>query len=1734
MSSYPYRFYRSRRTVRRQWPWPTLALGHRQRRRLGRLASALIATLMMTLHLSGLSLWHPQTAWASPSLTIEPITWDFIGLDSNNVNSGPNTYLVGARICNVGSSLATNVQAKFVRQGAINPYITLQGNDTITIPSLPAGGPAPNRFLISYTPTNCYDAYYNVVVTRDANARNTSQPYVIQATADGVGTVSTPANRQLYVERLLAQARNSVESFTNLTTGSNTVEVGKTYRFELRGRTATSYPQLVLSSDFPNIIFELLGVETTYSLPGGGINSTTYADACGWIADYTNPGYRRSSSVCQGPPNYGSDGKAGGQVSTIYTIKVLSIGEGNVGSTQVQINHLILDFSGGSYHYNASFGSGLGITTLTVVDRQADLSLQKTHQGNFTTGQNTYRLQINNSGPDPAEGPISLTDTLPQGFSYVGVGADADSQGWSCSASGQTVTCTHPTAIPNGGSRLLNLLVNVADTAPSNSVNTATVTSVTRDANPANNTDTDPTTVVQGPNISLTKTHGSATPFVAGETGTYTLTVANTSTFDAAGPLTLIDTLPPGLSFASASGVGWTCESSGSVVTCISAAGLNAGTSTAVNVVVNISADVPTPNVTNTASVSSSSFDPNPADNTATVVTPTSLKVPDLVIAKTDNDLNFAQNADGAYTITVTNIGLAPTTELITVEDTLPASFTYVSAVSATGYSGWSCTYSAPKVTCTHAGPLVTGERSSIRLVVRPTATGSFTNLVTVSTPGETNTANNTATDNTTVESVGNNAVDLNVVKTIVTAPIGPNTAIQYAVELTNTSSGNGDDTSIRLVDVVPPEITGVTWNCTFMGTTSINLGNGSPSNHNSCTNGSGSHTASGTGNNINITTISLRKGGGKVRVTISGTVGNYSGPLANTATVTPSSGTDKTPDNNVSTVNTSVAGPDLTISKAPLAPLVQTVNGVYRLTVTNVGPISTTGAITVTDTLPLGLTYVSAASAPGSTGWYCTYNTTSGTVTCSNSSITLAQNATSSIDLTVVPTVATAIINSATVSTPGDTNATNNTGSNTATPVAANPDLRLTKAGPASFDLGQPGSYTLTLENVGTTVATAPLTITDTLPAGLSYLASSSSGWSCAAAGQIVTCTRYSNLAAAASTTLVLQVMVGSNTADSIQNQATVAAVSGETVLDNNTATVTIPVNQQADLSLTKTLTQALVVGQQGEFQLVVKNLGPSDLTQPLTVTDTLPADLSFNALSGTGWACQNVATSGICGTGATQLALQYSGGLKVGETATVTLTVAVADGISGNRPNTATVSSPLADPDSDNNTASAPATLQPKLAALTLTKTDNEATFVHGQTGQYLLTLTNQGPAVATAPLTITDTLPGGLTWVTDSLVGAGWSCSGSTTVTCTSSNNLAARDSTALNLTVAVGSNTPVGTVTNQATATSATNPGDSATAMETTTVTAGANLAIAKTGSNIVAGEAGTYTLTVTNSGPGTAVAPRVIDFLPLGVTLTGTTAPDWSCNSAFGDLVCDRTSDLASGATSTITLAVTTATDATGSLENVADVDSVSGDPDLTNNRATYTVNLDGSSPDQRPEVRLVKRITAINDTVYTDVIDGEGDDDNHPHWPANYLQGIVNAPIQPGDQLEYTVYFLSSGEVAAQDVLICDRVPAPLTYVVDGFNHIAAAPGGTAEADRGILLKQGIEASLSLTNLNDGDRGQFVAPDIELSTLQPRLSNCGDNTQGAVVVMVGDLPASTGAGAPAGAYGYIRFRGDVP
>ncbi len=119
--------------------------------------------------------------------------------------------------------------------------------------------------------------------------------------------------------------------------------------------------------------------------------------------------------------------------------------------------------------------------------------------------------------------------------------------------------------------------------------------------------------------------------FTVGAYGTYTIALYNAGSTASSGLITVIDTLPAGLTFVSATGVNsWTCAAVGQVVTCTTPATVLGGGTLGNNITLTV---VPTaaavPTVTNRAVVSGGN-DSNLDNNTTADITPVALAVPTL------------------------------------------------------------------------------------------------------------------------------------------------------------------------------------------------------------------------------------------------------------------------------------------------------------------------------------------------------------------------------------------------------------------------------------------------------------------------------------------------------------------------------------------------------------------------------------------------------------------------------------------------------------------------------------------------------------------------------------------------------------------------------------------------------------------------------------------------------------------------------------------------------------------------------------------------------------------------------------------------------------------------------------------------------------------------------------------------------------------------------------------------
>ncbi|MDD4964524.1 MAG: SdrD B-like domain-containing protein [Gallionella sp.] len=141
------------------------------------------------------------------------------------------------------------------------------------------------------------------------------------------------------------------------------------------------------------------------------------------------------------------------------------------------------------------------MATYTVVPSvpQPDLTLTKSHVGNFTEGfSGVFNFVVSNIGVTPSAGVVTVSDTLQAGLIFDPT--TSGGVGWMCSAVLQVVTCSNPTVVPAGG-RSTNLAIgvipNAVAVAASPFPNNALVAGGGEPiANTANNGATDPVVIV--------------------------------------------------------------------------------------------------------------------------------------------------------------------------------------------------------------------------------------------------------------------------------------------------------------------------------------------------------------------------------------------------------------------------------------------------------------------------------------------------------------------------------------------------------------------------------------------------------------------------------------------------------------------------------------------------------------------------------------------------------------------------------------------------------------------------------------------------------------------------------------------------------------------------------------------------------------------------------------------------------------------------------------------------------------------------------------------------------------------------------------------------------------------------------------------------------------------------------------------------------------------------------------
>src|SRR5436305_2937316 len=130
--------------------------------RLSKLSRVSLKVLVRRVFLAALFLGVGGVQSAYAGLTVTPVSWNVVGLDSNNPTVGPDTFQVGARVCNTGGTAVNSIVGDFIWDST-NAFINLSGASTLNLSSLNAGA--------------CTDFYYPVTITRSSLAYNATRSY---------------------------------------------------------------------------------------------------------------------------------------------------------------------------------------------------------------------------------------------------------------------------------------------------------------------------------------------------------------------------------------------------------------------------------------------------------------------------------------------------------------------------------------------------------------------------------------------------------------------------------------------------------------------------------------------------------------------------------------------------------------------------------------------------------------------------------------------------------------------------------------------------------------------------------------------------------------------------------------------------------------------------------------------------------------------------------------------------------------------------------------------------------------------------------------------------------------------------------------------------------------------------------------------------------------------------------------------------------------------------------------------------------------------------------------------------------------------------------------------------------------------------------------------------------------------------------------------------------------------
>ena len=1064
-----------------------------------------------------------------------------------------------------------------------------------------------------------------------------------------------------------------------------------------------------------------------------------------------------------------------------------------------------------------------------------------------------------------------------------------------------------------------------------------------RDADGDIDTKTRQILVVPSSDISVTSS-AVGDSFRGGSNGVLKIDVKNeTSSRSNTQPITVTTDLPAGTSFVSSSApTGWTCNNAAQTVTCTLPAGELAASSTE-SIEVTVAVDAGAANPLSSTVSATQVGDPVAGNNSSAISIP--VKKTDLALAISHTG-NVVANGTVVYNVDIENLGDAPTVGNTVVNVTLPAGMSFRNAGS--GGTGWGCVTGATQqdVTCTSAN-VIAGESDAAPLAIKAkvdrTANGTLSTSATVTAQGDVNAFSgaNTDTDDAEILVLPDLALTSSVTGNFIVGDPG-----ELKLTATNESVLPIDGPTTLTTDlpdgVTVDSVTGTDWDCaaTVSGSSEI-----------SCSYADGLDPEE----SAPVVTAVLDVDHAAYPAT------SISSSLANED--------DGFADNNTASSDVTVRRLDVNIAKSAVRSFSVGIEGQYRLSVSNVGDAATVGQIKVIDELPAELKLAGVSGG----GWDCSASVVGQQhIECvTNSSVTAGSSAAViNVRVDVLDAAADAgeVSNTATVDTTRDDRAVEGdspvTGNNSSTAItkAVSVDLSVESSHGTTFRVGTVQSYSLKVRNVGFfgTVAGQPVTVTDTLPAGMTPnvddIFTDRPGWSCDAEGQVVTCvleapdSATSALVRGATAVIDIPVTIGDAAVDPSINVAEVSTQKDDSIerSPNNRTEDSTHVTR-IDLATTASQSIPARAGGIGETTVNVVNNGTAATAEPTVVTIPLPAGASYRATGSTiaGWQCASP------GAG-TQITCTHQPSIAPnGSAPPLKVRTNVTTGAPSEWTTNVTVRTNGEAPERlADNDVSIEQTLEK--IDLKMLKSHVSGGIKSGATGQYTLAVQNIGNVASTGTTTVTETVDS--TFGSASASGPGWTCQvPGQALTCTRTASVPAGETTPP---ITVKFSVPGDASGTRNSTATLSNPSDPYTgnnsASDPITIVAAADVTVTSNQPEALrVGDVKTISYEVRNVGTdSTSGSPSVRLKITMPDTLEpveATSGDGWECSQGNGETPyfdCVLPSELAPGGTSVLNAKVRVLPNDVGQTATLARV-STPGEANLSNNSALAASDVTG-------------------------------------------------------------------------------------------------------------------------------------------------------------------------------------------